>query len=87
MELGWDLPREGMEGIKDKRIQGRGGTKAVRYGGVDEIDKEGVWEKSDCIVISVMGRYVVRTAGKSIRGAKVLPRDMLEVKVKLREVK
>ena len=42
-----------MEGVEDKGICCRGSGKPFREGGVNEVDKESVWEEGDILIIRV----------------------------------
>ena len=62
-KIGRDRTRESMEGIKDQWVQSGGGAKFVRKRGVDEVDKECVWEQGDCFIVCVGSRDMIRSAG------------------------
>ena len=42
---------------------------------------------TDCLIVHVRGRYVIRVMGQGVRGAKVFSRNVFEGEIKLREVK
>ena len=76
----------GLEGLEDEGITCRGGLDAVGEGGVDQVNKEGWWEKGDVGVVGVICGEEVGSAGEGIRASKEFTRDMDHFQVKVGEV-
>ena len=60
---GRDRTRKSMEGVKDQWVRSGGGAKFVGKGGVDEVNKECVWEQGNCLIVCVGSGNMIRTAG------------------------
>ena len=76
VEFGGEFSGECVEGVKDKGVGCGGGSKPVRQGGINEVDKEGVREEGDILVVGVRGGDMVGVARECIRGAEFLSWDV-----------
>ena len=77
-KVGRDRTRESMEGVKDQWVRSGGGAKFVGKRGVDEVNKECIWEQGDCLIVRVRSGDMVRSAGQGVRGTEILARDVFK---------
>ena len=76
-----------MEGVKNQWVRSGGRAELIREGGVNEVDKEFVWEQGDRLIVSVGSRDMIWSAGQGIWGTEVLAWNVFESEVELRHVK
>ena len=85
-KFGREFAGECVEGVQDEGISCGGGSEPFGEGGINEVDKEGVWEEGDVLIVRVCGGNMIGAAREGVRSAKVFSWDVGKAEIKLREV-